>query len=210
MAANASRHQVAGQAPVYYECPSCGWLSSHRDFRDVRGAECTTCAGHAEIADARTFPTERLRRLDRRIRRYHLDGEHEITVILASAFLEALLEDIIDRILTAHGADVGVRRVVMEGQRSIGQRLGRVFPHLTGAEFEDAAAELGYRDFPHRWRQLRAARNAFIHDSPFRGTHESLDQHWADEAMTLLDQAYQLFVSLNNRFAATLARETDT
>jgi hypothetical protein len=209
MAANTSRHQVAEQAPVYYECPSCGWLSSRPDFRDARGSSCGSCAAHAEVDRARTFPTERLRRLDQRIRRYHREGEHEITVILAAAFLEALLEDIIDRILTAHGADVGVRRVVMEGQRSVGQRLGKMFPHLTGEEFEEAAAEVGYRDFPHRWRQLRAARNAFIHDSPFRGTQESLDQHWADEAMALLDAAYELFVSLNNRFAAGLAKESD-
>jgi hypothetical protein len=209
VAANTSSHKVAEQAPAYFECPACGWLSPHRDFRDARAKKCTACSTRTEGVPLRTFPNERLRRLDARIRRYHLEGEHEITVILAAAFLEALLEDIIDRILTAHGADVGVRRVVMEGQRSISQRLGRVFPHLTGEEFEDAAAKLGYRDFPHRWRQLRAARNAFIHDSPFRGAQESLDQHWSDEAMTLLDQAYRLFVSLNNRFAAGLEKETD-
>lgn len=194
---------------MYYECPSCGWLSPHRDFRDAGGATCAKCAGTVGTGEARTFPTERLRRLDERIRRYHREGEHEITVILAAAFLEAMLEDVLDRILTAHGADVGVRHVVMDGQRSVGLRLSRVFPHLTGTEFEEAAAELGSRDFPHRWRQLRAARNAFIHDSPFHGAQESLDRHWADESMNLLDAAYRLFVSLNNRFAAGLAKETD-
>jgi hypothetical protein len=88
----------------------------------------------------------------------------------------------------------------MDTQRSIGVRIGKMFPSLTGEEFEEAAAELGYRDFPYRWRQMREARNAFIHDSPFNGAQESLVPSMGDDAMGLLDQSYRLFVSLNNRF----------
>ena len=199
---NGDPRGVASSAPVYYECPECSRLSSHPDFRDLRGDGCETCRRPAD-RPARTFPTERLRRLDERIRRYHTEGEHEIVVILAAAFLEAILEDILDRVLVEHGADAAVRRVVMGGQRSITQRISRVFPALTGVEFEEAAAEAGYRDFPKRWRTLRDARNAFIHDSPFRGGHESLDRAMSHESMVLLDQAYHLFVLVNNRFAAS-------
>ena len=197
---NGDTRGIASAAPVYYECPACGRLSAHPDFRDVKGGSCGVCTTH-EGVPARTFPNDRLRRLDERIRRYHNDGEHEIVVILAAAFLEAILEDILDRVLVAHGADAPVRKVVMGGQRSISTRIGRVFPTLTGTEFEEAAAELGYRDFPKRWRSLRSARNAFIHDSPFHGVRESLDRQMSHEAMTLLDQAYRLFVLMNNRFA---------
>lgn len=123
-------------------------------------------------------------------------------MILVAAFLEAILEDIIDRILVAHGADVTVREVVLDGQRAIGGRIGRLFPHLTGEQFEEAAAELGYRDFPVRWREVRAARNAFIHDSPFSGPRETIDAPMAEQAMELLGQAYRLFVLINNRFVA--------
>jgi hypothetical protein len=97
---------------------------------------------------------------------------------------------------------VTVREVVLDGQRAVGGRIGRLFPHLTGEQFEEAAAELGYSDFPARWREVRAARNAFIHDSPFNGPQESIDAAMAEQSMELLGQAYRLFVLINNRFVA--------
>lgn len=195
---------VATGAPTYFECPVCGFLSGDMTF-GAGGSPCPYCG---EPGDSRrVFPTERLRRLDGRIRRYHDEGEPEIVVILVAAFLEAILEDIIDRILVARGADVTVREVVLDGQRAIGGRIGRLFPHLTGEPFEDAAAELGYSNFPARWRQLRAARNAFIHDSPFRGPGETIDDQMSEQSMELLDQAYRLFVLINNRFATHSAGE---
>ncbi len=192
-------HDVPATAPTYFECPHCGFLSADPKF----GAGTEPCPYCAALGDSRrVFPTERLQRLDARIRRYHDDGESEIVVILVAAFLEAILEDILDRILAARGADVQVREVVLDGQRAVGGRIGRLFPHLTGEQFEDAAAELGYRGFPARWREVRAARNAFIHDSPFNAPQERLDNAMAGEAMILLGQAYRLFVLLNNRFVA--------
>jgi hypothetical protein len=190
----------ASGVPLFHECPTCGWLSEFADFRDAPHA-CDSCR-HGDVSGVRMFPSERIRRLDGRIRGYHREGETEIVVILVAAFLEAILEDIIDRILVAHGADVGVRKVVLGSQRSITQRIVRIFPALTGQEFEEACAELGFRDFPYRWRDLREARNAFIHDSPFRGQPAALDAAMAATAMDLLDQAYRLFVQVNNRFVA--------
>lgn len=192
-----SRHE--DEAPSYYECPQCGFLSADKRFGSGETA-CPHCA--ATGGTRRTFPPDRIRRLDGRIRHYFKQGEYEIVVILAETFLEAILEDIIDRILGSRGADVTVRAIVLDGQRAIGGRIGRLFPHLTGEEFEDAAAEMGYRDFPRRWRDIRQARNAFIHDSPFNAPQEVLDKHMASEAMCLLDQAYKLFVLMNNRFVA--------
>jgi hypothetical protein len=189
----------AAAAPTYFECPVCGFLSGDAVF-GARKSACPICGALGD--HRRTFPADRLRRLDDRIRAYHGQGESEIVVILVSAFLEAILEDILDRILDAHGADVQVRAVVLDGQRAVGGRIGRLFPHLTGVEFEEAAAELGFRDFPHRWRDMRGARNNFIHDSPFNGPQETLDAAMAEQAMQLLDQAYRLFVSINNRFVA--------
>jgi hypothetical protein len=186
-------------APTYFECPQCGFLSADGEF-GAGNAPCPFCAATGD--SRRVFPTERLRGLDGRIRRYHGEGESEIVVILVAAFLEAILEDIIDRILSARGADLSVREVVLDGQRAVGGRIGRLFPHLTGEQFEEAAAELGYRAFPARWREVRAARNAFIHDSPFNGPQESIDKAMAEEAMILLGQAYRLFVLINNRFVA--------
>lgn len=188
-------------APTYFECPECGFLSADLEF-GAGNAPCPYCGAPGDAR--RVFPTERLRRLDARIRRYHDEGESEIVVILVAAFLEAILEDIIDRILSARGADVTVREVVLDGQRAVGGRIGRLFPHLTGEEFEAAADELGYADFPARWRELRAARNAFIHDSPFNGPQETLDVAMAEQAMGLLGQAYRLFVLINNRFATSV------
>lgn len=189
----------ADEAPTYYECPACGLLSPSEKFG--HGQEnCPSCNTPGD--GRRRFPTDRLRRLDARIRHYYTEGESEIVVILVETFLEAVLEDIIDRILTARGADVKVREVVLDGQRAIGGRIGRLFPHLTGEQFEEAAAEMGFRDFPYKWRELRQARNAFIHDSPFRGPRETLDEAMAQQSMTLLDQAYKLFVQINNRFVS--------
>lgn len=189
----------AAEAPTYFECPECGFLSANERF----GAGDKLCPACNTPGDSRRrFPTDRLRRLDTRIRHYHEEGEYEIVVILVETFLEAVLEDIIDRILSARGADVKVREVVLDGQRAIGGRIGRLFPHLTGEEFEEAAAEMGFREFPYKWRELRQARNAFIHDSPFRGPRETLDKTMAMQGMVLLDQAYKLFVQINNRFVA--------
>ncbi|TLM72672.1 MAG: hypothetical protein FDZ70_08250 [Actinobacteria bacterium] len=189
----------AAEAPSYFQCPECGFLSADARF-GAGEVPCPDC--HSSGARPRAFPSDRLRRLDERIRHYNAEGDWEVVVILAETFLESILEDIIDRILAAHGADVTVRSVVLDGQRAIGARIGRLFPALTGEEFEEVAAELGFRDFPHRWRVLRGARNAFIHDSPFHGPQEKLDPATAHEAMILLDQAYKLFVLINNRFVA--------
>jgi hypothetical protein len=202
---NKGRHPVAPDsatpdtAPTYFECPHCGFLSADVEF-GAGNAPCPFCAATGD--SRRVFPTERLRRLDGRIRRYHGEGESEIVVILVAAFLEAILEDIIDRILSARGADLSVREVVLDGQRAVGGRIGRLFPHLTGEQFEEAAAELGYESFPARWREVRAARNAFIHDSPFNGPQETIDTSMAEQSMDLLGQAYRLFVLINNRFVA--------
>jgi len=192
-------HHTSGTAPTYYECPVCGYLTADSKF-GAGDRECPECGASAD--GRRTFPTDRLRRLDHRIRRYHNEDESEIVVILVETFLESILEDLIDRILTARGADVTVREVVLDGQRAIGGRIGRLFPHLTGERFEEAADEMGFHEFPRRWRDMRQARNAFIHDSPFRGPRETMDKKMADEAMDLLDSAYKLFVLMNNRFVA--------
>jgi hypothetical protein len=198
-APEARSDEVPATAPTYFECPQCGFLTADLEF-GAGNAPCPFCSAPGD--SRRVFPTERLRGLDGRIRRYHDEGESEIVVILVAAFLEAILEDIIDRILAARGADVSVREVVLDGQRAVGGRIGRLFPHLTGEQFEDAAEELGYGAFPARWREVRAARNSFIHDSPFNGPQESIDKAMAEEAMILLGQAYRLFVLINNRFVA--------
>jgi hypothetical protein len=196
---NSLAPKPAAAAPVFRECTECGYLSSDPAFADVR-AKCPLC-GRTD-GEKRTFPPDRQRRLDDRIRVYFGQGEWEIVVILGAALLEALLEDILDRIMAAHGADIAVRGTVLDNVRAIGTRIGRLFPQLTGTEFEDAADKLGYRDFPKRWRDLRSQRNAFIHDTPYRDFTEGLDKNVAAETIALLDQAYELFVSLNNTFVA--------
>jgi len=188
-----------GEAPVYWECGSCGHISGDQHLADA-DAPCPYC--HERHTNRRTYPTDRIRRLDERIRKYHHDGDHEIVVILVMAFLETVLEDMLDRLMESHGADLPLRRMVMDAERSIGVRLGKLFPALTGAEFEDVAAELGYREFPRRWRTLRDARNAFIHDSPYNGAREMLQPSMGNDAMELLDQSYKLFVLVNNKYVA--------
>jgi rubredoxin len=191
--------ETNGTAPTYWECPSCGFLSGDSRFLDTEHP-CPSCG--ASGVERRRFPSDRVRRLDERIRTYQRQGDGEIVVILVMTLLETILEDILDRMMDAHGADLKLRRMIMDSQRSIGIRIGKVFPSLAGEEFEEAAAELGYRDFPKRWRSMREARNAFIHDSPFGGPRERLDSEMGQDAMVLLDQAYRLFVLLNNRFVA--------
>jgi hypothetical protein len=143
-----------------------------------------------------------LRRVDERIRQYDIDGESEIVVILVATFLESLMEDMLARIMAAEGASVHLRAAVLDTLRSVGQRIGKLFPTLTGVHFEDAAAEAKLPDFPRRWRALRADRNAFIHDAAFEGARETLGTSSAREALHLLDQGYKLFVRINNRFVA--------
>ena len=177
----------------------CGFLSADPAFRSGTG-KCPACGAPGD--GRREFPPQRLRRLDTRVRTYRHEGESEVVVILAATFLESLLEDILARIMKAHGATDRLSATVLDTERSIGQRIGRLFPALTGVQFEDAAAELGFREFPRRWRALRTERNAFIHDSSFEGVQEELTDASANEAMQLLDQAYKLFVLINNRFVA--------
>jgi hypothetical protein len=190
-------HEVDG--PVYWECLTCGFLSHDPAFADV-ARKCPACGSVA--GPRRIFPVERLRRVDARIRRYAADGESEVVVILGATFLEALMEDMLARIMAAEGASVKLRAAVLDTMRSVGQRIGKLFPTLTGTAFEDAAAEAGLPEFPRRWRALRAERNAFIHDATFEGAREELGAQSAEEALVLLDQAYKLFVRINNRFVA--------
>jgi len=198
-AAAAQPYEPMTQAPMYWECPVCGHLGGELVLADSN-TPCPRC--HTEGVERRTFPNERLRHLDARIRKYHADSEWEIVVILGATFLETLLEDLLDRIMGAHGADVAVRSMVLDNVRAVGQRIGKLFPQLTGVEFEEAALELGFRDFPKRWRRIREVRNAFIHDTQYRDEAEQLDASTALRTMELMDQAYMLFVSMNNRFVA--------
>ena len=186
-------------APVYWECETCGFLSRDVAFQDASHA-CSAC--RSTTGTRRTFPPDRLRRVDERIRHYDEDGESEVVVILVATFLESLLEDMLARIMAAEGASVRLREAVLDTLRSVGQRLGKLFPTLTGVQFEDAAAEAGLPEFPRRWRALRSERNAFIHDAAFEGAREELGEASAKEAITLLDQGYKLFVRINNRFVA--------
>jgi hypothetical protein len=189
----------AAQAPSFWECPACNYLSSDPSFASS-GAPCPGCG--ATSGPRRQFPPDSQRLLDSRIRGYFHEQEWQITVILAAALLEALLEDILDRIMAAHGADIAIRGTLLDSVRAIGTRISRLFPDLTGSEFEDAASAAGYRDFPKRWRKVRTVRNAFIHDTPYRDVVGTLDAGTALESMLLLDTAYTLFVSLNNTFVA--------
>lgn len=204
MTKQTSKHESNGarkvyEPPLYWECPGCAYLSA--DPKVGTGEK--TCPGCSlDDKERRQFPPERLRKLHRRIHGYFSDGEPEIVVILTATFLESLLEDILARIMEAKGADVEMRAVVLDTQRSIGQRVGKLFPALTGQPFEDAVAELGFEKFPYRWRRLRTERNAFIHDSAFEGPRERLTNETAADAMLLLDQAYQVFVLVNNRYVA--------
>lgn len=188
-----------GEPPQFIECPDCGFISADPAFAGGNRV-CPRCGASGD--GRRPFPAERIRRVDTRIRRYHADGEHEVVVILVATFLETLLEDMLARIMAAEGASVKLRAGVLDTQRSVGQRIGRLFPTLVGEQFELAAAHAGYPDFPRHWRELRTERNAFIHDAAFDGQRESLSQQNAEDALRLLDQAYALFVSINNRFVA--------
>jgi hypothetical protein len=178
----------------------CGYLS---DDPKVGSGErpCQECK-LGKPGRVRLFPPERLRGLDARIRRYHSEKDPEIVVILVATFLETLLEDILARIMESQGASVKLRAAVLDGQRSIGVRIGKLFPTLTGHQFEDVCAEIGFREFPRRWRHLRGERNAFIHDSAFESVVEQITAASAADAMELLDQAYRVFVLINNRFVA--------
>ena len=184
---------------MYWECETCGYLSRDPSFADV-AKRCPACG--SATGTRRMFPPDRLRRVDARIRRYNEDGESEVVVILAATFLESLLEDMLARIMAAEGASVQLRAAVLDTLRSVGQRLGKLFPTLTGVQFEEAAAEAGLPEFPRRWRALRSERNGFIHDAAFEGAREELGDASAREALALLDQAYKLFVRINNRFVA--------
>jgi hypothetical protein len=185
--------------PIYYECLTCGFLSHDPTFADV-AKHCPAC--DSDVGPRRVFPPDRLRRVDARIRRYDREGESEVVVILVATFLESLLEDMLARIMAAQGATIRLRAAVLDTLRSVGQRLGKLFPTLTGTAFEDAATEAGLPEFPRRWRELRSERNAFIHDASFETAREELGAASAKEAVMLLDQGYKLFVRINNRFVA--------
>ena len=193
-------HSTAHEAPPHYiECPECGFISSDPSFSDI-SHRCPKCSSPGEVR--RPFPADRIRRVDKRIRRYHVDGEHEVVVILVATFLETLLEDMLARIMAAEGASVKLRAGVLDTQRSVGQRIGKLYPTLTGEQFEESSAKAGHPEFPRQWRDLRTERNAFIHDAAFDGQRESLSVETAEGALNLLDQAYSLFVHINNRFVA--------
>lgn len=186
-------------APVFHECPECFTLIAEPEFADG-SRPCPRC--EATGPSRKAVPAHRLRRFDERVRGYHRDGEHEIVVILVSTLLETIFEDILARMMQACGAETRVIALVLDTERSVGMRLGKLFPTLAGHTFESIAAELGYGEFPRRWRDLRGIRNAFIHGESFDNPRETLDAHAACEAMALLDQAYDLFVLINNRFVA--------
>ena len=115
-----------GDVPAYYECPVCGFLTADPAFGDG-DLTCPACG--AEPDGRRLFPTERVRRLDARVRRYHDDGENEIVVILVATFLETILEDVLDpasSLLTVRMS--ASEEVVLDSQRSVGSASVSALP----------------------------------------------------------------------------------
>ena len=190
---------AADAAPLYRECPACGYISAEHGF--VEGVRrCPHCDSTGD--SRRTFPAERIRRIDERIRRYHVEGEHEIVVILVATFLETLLEDMLARIMAAEGASVKLRAGVLDTQRSVGQRIGKLFPTLTGEQFEVAAEKAGQAEFPAAGVGCgpNATRSSTTPRS--RASASRCRSRPLPRRCRLLDSAYALFVHINNRFVA--------
>ena len=156
---------VADAAPFYRECPVCGYISSEHGFVDG-SRPCPRCSTPGD--SRRTFPAERIRRLDERIRSYQTQGDDEIVVILVMTLPrdDSRGHPRPHDGRTRRGPEAA-RRVIWIASARSASASARSSRTLAGEEFEEAAAELGYRDFPKRWRPMREARNAFIHDSPF-------------------------------------------
>ncbi len=189
----------AERAPVLYECPTCLYITKDAGLKSG-DKPCPSCRNFSDRW--RKMPAERLARFDESIRQHHRNGDHEVVVVLVATFLETVMEDLLARMMQAQGATTKVTALVLDTERSVGMRIGKLFPALAGQTFEDVAAEVGFREFPKRWRAMRGARNAFIHGESFDDPRETLDHAEACEAMSLLDQAYELFILMNNRFVA--------
>lgn len=127
-------------------------------------------------------------------------------MILAATLLESLFEDLLVRIMRAQGATVRLSAAVLDAERSVGQRITKLFPILTTQQFDSAAAAAGQENFPSRWRALRTERNAFIHDATFDEAKESFADKNGHDALALLDEAYAVFIHMNNRFVAKPTR----
>ena len=122
--------------------------------------------------------------------RYHGEGENEIVVILVAAFLEAILEDIIDRILVGHGADLPVRRAVLDTQRAIGgahrRSSSRSSPATSSRTSPPSSASATSRTAGARCAR-RATRSSTTRRSTARARRST--RTMAAQAMQLLDQA---------------------
>lgn len=120
--------------------------------------------------------------------------EHQVVVLLAVALLEKLFEQLLLQVFVRSGRDEGKARKAVAALRGHGNRE-KVFAGLAGTGLDDAISKSCVTGFHANWQEIRAARNKFIHRSPF-----AIGASHTEKAFGLAKDAFRVFAHLHNQF----------
>ena len=134
---------------------------------------------------------------------YEGEGPHDISVIIFFCTLrEALLDNLISRLMTAQNLSDGVSERLLSDNKFHVQKQDKLFKSLTGVKWNDAIdmlnknSNLDYKEIDDFVVSVVRARNNFIHE----GCKWSIDRELSTNCMNNLFGLIKIYVELHNSY----------
>jgi hypothetical protein len=128
---------------------------------------------------------------------------HEIaTVVFFCTLAEVLVEHFLRELMTAQRIPRGAVKLLLEDNLYLRQRVGKLFPALTGYKWKDAIQDLGgqnkalFAEASQFYVRAAAARNSFLH----KGNKWAIKSDMRANCLTHAATLVSLFAALHNHF----------
>lgn len=199
----------------YLECQGCSIVEINND-RIKDGFKCSTCDYLGEGGVLLYFHVNILILLDLIQESFHAtksenfgerfyegEGPNDISVVIFYCTLrEALLDNLIVRLLRAHNLSDGVKERLLEDNRYHIQKQNRLFKSLANIKWNDAISKLNeesntdYKKVDDFTMEVVKARNNFIHE----GSKWAIDRKLSTNCINNVPRLISLYVKLHNSY----------
>jgi hypothetical protein len=198
----------------YLECQKCSIVDRNKDRINSRN-ECPICGTvneggllyfHVNILILldliqESFHSSKTENIEGRF--YEGEGPNDISVVIFYCTLrEALLDNLIVRLLKAHELKDGVKEGLLEDNKFHIQKQNKLFKSLTNAKWNDAIINLNeeskidLKKVDEFTLEVVRARNDFIHE----GRKWAIDRELSTNCINNVPRLISLYVKLHNNY----------
>ena len=198
----------------YFECQKCSIVDRNKDRINSQN-ECPKCSAVNEggflyfhiniliLLDLiqESFHSSQNENIEGRF--YEGEGPNDISVVIFYCTLrEALLDNLIVRLLRAHELKDGVKERLLEDNKFHIQKQNRLFKSLTNVKWNDAIINLNeeskidFKKVDEFTLEVVRARNYFIHE----GRRWAIDRELSTNCINNVPPLISLYVKLHNNY----------